>query len=465
MAIEWSRGPGRRLSDWLPFGLIVMLLLAAAIGGGAAYAEAPLVVIVRLAALIVISVALVLMPTSRWRRPGAPVLVFAAMALLIAAQLVPLPPAIWTQLPGRGLIAEVATEVGFPQPWRPLSLTPMATWNSLIACLVPLAAAIAICWLGPRRQMPVLAALILLALGTAMLGMVQFVDASGGRFYIYQPADPGSAVGLFSNRNHQAALLVCLLPLLAALAAEIEARRADLGWVSSIGATILGLAVVPLLLVTGSRSGLLLLPLGGVLAVAVGWPVLRRRLRVRAAQLVVVAGIVTGAALTAWFVHLDRAQSLARLFATDVQAEQRVELVAPLWRMALSYFPFGSGLGSFAAAYRIIEPDSQLNRTWLNHAHNDALELLSDGGLIVVLIAAAALIWWGRRAIVLWRQPAAAEGVTLGRAGTAVSLIILLASLSDYPLRTPLMALIFAIVTGWIAVASSGERIPRQEQN
>ncbi|MBA3880461.1 MAG: hypothetical protein C0500_12180 [Sphingobium sp.] len=461
--MDRSRGRGRRWTDWLPFGLIVMLLLAAAIGGGAAFADAPLVVIVRVAALIVIAVALVLMPGALWRRPTVPILLFAALAALIALQLVPLPPAIWTGLPGRSLIAEVATQVGFAQPWRPLTLTPMATWNSLIACMVPLAAAIATVWLGPRRRLPLLVALIALGLGSAMLGMLQFVDASGGRFYLYQPADPGSAVGLFSNRNHQAAVLVCLLPLFAALAAELEAWRADLGWLASIGATILGLAVVPLLLVTGSRSGLLLLPLGGVLAVAVGWPVLRRRLRVRAAQMVVAAGAVIGASLTAWFVHLNRAQSLARLFATDVQAEQRVELVAPLWQMAMSYFPFGSGFGSFAAVYRIIEPDSQLNRTWLNHAHNDALELLSDGGLVAVLLAGAALIWWGMRAVALWRQPATAEGVTLGRAGTAVSLIILLASLSDYPLRTPLVALIFAIVTCWIAVPSSRQSVPRQE--
>mgnify|MGYP007125385276 CR=1 FL=1 len=66
-------------------------------------------------------------------------LAVAALALTIA-HLVPLPPAIWSQLPGRELVSEIDRAAGLGDVWRPLSLTPGATWNALHAQLVPLAA-------------------------------------------------------------------------------------------------------------------------------------------------------------------------------------------------------------------------------------------------------------------------------------------------------------------------------------
>ena len=54
------------------------------------------------------------------------ILLFLAM-LLVVAQLVPLPPSIWTDLPGRGWIAEGYRALGLALPWLPLSLAPHAT--------------------------------------------------------------------------------------------------------------------------------------------------------------------------------------------------------------------------------------------------------------------------------------------------------------------------------------------------
>jgi hypothetical protein len=50
-----------------------------------------------------------------------------------------------------------------------------------------------------------------------------------------------------------------------------------------------------------------------------------------------------------------------------------------------------------------------------------------------------------------------------------MSLILFLASLVDYPLRTPLMALIFAVICGWLGQfpsesSADGEKAPVDQE-
>ena len=52
-----------------------------------------------------------------------PLILLGALAALMAIQLIPLPPGIWTALPGRERYLEAAAAIGIPQPWRPISLT------------------------------------------------------------------------------------------------------------------------------------------------------------------------------------------------------------------------------------------------------------------------------------------------------------------------------------------------------
>src|SRR3546814_18783044 len=50
------------------------------------------------------------------------------------------------------------------------------------------------------------------------LGLAQVIGPRDGPLYLYEITNNGSAVGLFANRNHQAALLACLFPMLAVYA-------------------------------------------------------------------------------------------------------------------------------------------------------------------------------------------------------------------------------------------------------
>jgi O-antigen ligase len=124
--------------------------------------------------------------------------------------------------------------------------------------------------------------------------------------------------------------------------------------------------------------------------------------------------------------------------------------------MTAQYFPLGSGFGGFDPVFRLHEPDNLLKPTYFNHAHNDFLEVVLDGGLPAGIILAAAALWWARRSVVAWRS------ISIDRLPAAGSMIIFLvgvASVFDYPARTPIIMALLAIAAVWLSGAPEGETI------
>ena len=121
------------------------------------------------------------------------------------------------------------------------------------------------------------------------------------------------------------------------------------------------------------------------------------------------------------------------------------------------YFPAGSGFGGFDTIFRVHEPYALLKPTYFNHAHNDWLEILLDGGLPAALLLVVALGWWLRASIRVWRA-SADSNMLLGRAGSAALLLILIASAVDYPARTPMMMAMIVLASLWLGWAEVPKR-------
>jgi O-antigen ligase len=117
--------------------------------------------------------------------------------------------------------------------------------------------------------------------------------------------------------------------------------------------------------------------------------------------------------------------------------------------------PFGSGFGTFDPVYRIHEPYDRLDQQYLNHAHNDLVELALTAGVPGLVLVGAFLVWFARRCWILNRESRPTPALAPALAGAAVLGILLLASLADYPLRTPLMMMVGAIAAVWTNNASS----------
>ncbi|HYE46158.1 MAG TPA: O-antigen ligase family protein [Caulobacter sp.] len=387
-----------------------------------------------------------------WPRLKAPALLLAGLLVIAAIQLVPLPPELWSRLPGHGASAEALRLAGLEIGWRPLSLTPDLTVGSLLALLPAVAIFLAAVLLRPSQQAWLAAGVVAFALVSLGLGAVQLVDGKDSAFFLYPFANRDNAVGLFANRNHQAALLVTALPFAAAAVAVARARGLPSMplWVALAAVFLL---IVPFVVLLKSRAGVLLLAPSLIASLAILWPPKAlagggqgpSRRGLLALGGVIALGLLIGGALAFGpLVERFAANEEGRLLSGPVAA-----------RAAWDLMPFGSGLGSFKDVYAGVEPLEIMAASYWLHAHNDYLELWLEAGVPALALILLFLVWWARAGFEAWRAPAE-SAQTLARAGAAVVGLLLIHSLVDYPLRTPAMAAVFALACGLMASGARG---------
>jgi O-antigen ligase len=445
-------------SYYLALGAVFLVLLAAF--GGASRADELQQFFVRFAAIAAIAAAAWPPGSSALRDARAPAIGAALIYLLVLVQLVPLPPALWSHMPGRGIYVDVARQTG-GLGWRPWTLSPDLTLNALAALLPATAIGLIALALDFRRRVLLTRLVVAIASASALLGLMQFA-AAGTSLHLFRTTSEASAVGLFANRNHQAVLMACALPLLAA-AASIRMHQVDYSrrhFAIAIGAALLllmGLAS------TGSRMGLLL----GSVGLAAGTGIYlttaplagsrKRNLRICAA-----GGGVTLAALLPVSLLVARSGALARLIAEPVD-QTRAAAWPPMVHAARMFLPFGSGFGTFDPVYRMVEPDSLLSTIYLNEAHNEPLQLAIEGGLPALLLLLLFLVWWALAVVHAVRPRESNVRRALAMAMATATLIMMLSSLVDYPLRTPLLSAIFALACVELVRAKRHADAPRSQ--
>jgi O-antigen ligase len=442
-------------------GLACLLLASALALGGSARPEVASLEVLRPLAVVALGLALLNVRRGHIRHYRVPLAIASLCAALLALQLAPLPAGAASALHGRGLLADIDASTGLGSAWRPLSLWPPATQNALWALLVPLSLLATCIQLGA----PDLSRLLLLALAagasSAIIALLQTIGDPQGPLYFYDVTNFGSAVGLFANRNHQAALLACLIPLTFAAA---RLRKSNAGAPSLVGgrfdprmvAAIVATAfLVPLILVTGSRTGLLMgaIALLSVAAVtnagskpwAPGGVWTSRKAKIALAALAT-------AALVSLSIYLQRDLAIDRLMEAEAGEGMRARILPTMVDMITLHQPWGAGAGAFREVYEANEPTSLLMHFYMNQAHNDWLDVALTGGLPGLAIAAAAICAWLARAATVFKGEAPDDFQALRAAGLTVLLILALASLSDYPARTPALACLIALASVWAAL-------------
>lgn len=431
---------------------LAIFLIAILLFGGSARVDSVGLVIVRTLAIVAIAIALPYWVEERGRdrlqRCRPLLLLLAATAGWMLIQLIPLPAVLWSALPGHGELASRMTAAGVEIGWRPLALSPGRAIHSLLDLLVPLAVVLLVGRTSDQdlRQLPLR---LLAFLGVAaVFGVLQLLGGEGAP-YFHRITNTGAAVGFFANRNHHAVLLALYWPL---LLWYVHGRADRAG---SHAATLLGVlggvAMMLAIMATGSRAGL---AIGGVSFLVTSILLYRMRSAavgtesaakiVRLTLIASIAGTLAGAAAMLLF----GAGFMDRLDQSDVVADLRFAVLPTLNAMIWHYAPFGGGFGSFEAAYKIVEPVNLLSLQYLNHAHNDYLELLIDGGFPALLL----LVGWG---VIVWRAAKRGwqheQSAPTDRIGILVSLMMLAifaaASLVDYPLRTPALAAMATLAT------------------
>lgn len=441
--------------------LLLILLVALWIAGGASRANVPGQMIVRATSTLCLVLFCLTGTTVSDSRARPAMIVLTAAVLIAFLQLVPLPPAIWTAIPGRTPFLAAAQLAGEPQPWRPLAIVPSAALNALLSLIVPVTVLCLMTGID-RREDPLLAkALLAFVLASALAGLLQF---SGGA-----PNNPllngiGEISGNLANHNHFA-LLLAIGCLLAPVWAFQAGRKP--GWRAPVA---LGLVLIfeLMILASGSRAGAAISVVALSFGLLFAWVPLRQALA-RYPRWVFPTLLAGAIALVAFAVVLsivnDRAMSIDRAMTVDVR-DMRSKGLPVVLAMIRDYFPIGAGLGSFDPLFRMHEPFALLKPTYFNHAHDDFLEIVLDTGIVGAFALLTAIGWWLMASLRAWRGTGG-ESPLIARLGSATLLLVLLASIVDYPARTPIVMAVMTIAAVWLGGQSTprrtmtGETLPR----
>jgi O-antigen ligase len=116
----------------------------------------------------------------------------------------------------------------------------------------------------------------------------------------------------------------------------------------------------------------------------------------------------------------------------------------PVWRASLGMVPdypvLGTGLGTFEGAFALYRPP-EVRKLW-NHAHNDWLQSLTEGGVVFFVAVLALLVFALRRR---GRDPATLLALVPVHAGL---LAMAMQSAIDFSLRIPANAALCACLVG-----------------
>jgi len=358
-----------------------------------------------------------------------------ALLALTAFQFLPLPPGIWRHLPGREPIAAGFELASMSAPWLTVSLDPWGTLQSLVWWIPALALFVVFRSQGAAMSRHVITLVAVFAYVSVVIALAQYLGGSG---YFYSITNRGNGVGLFANSNHFGSFMLMALALVAGQ--WIQDRPALMRVSPKLASGYLLIArLAPfafgIFLSNSLACAILLWPvLGGV------WLIYRPQTKL--SWPLVVLGLPMLSIAMVWLLS-------SGVVSNDLMAKSgtvgisRGEFLANGLAMAKSFAPLGSGIGTFREIYPWFEELSVVGTTFVNHAHNDLLELVIETGLPGLVVLGFFLRWYGARLSSLWindreRNPVAiAAAIGIGA--------VLIHCLADYPLRTAAISGLFGL--------------------
>ena len=341
----------------------------------------------------------------------APEACFAGFLLLGLFQVLPLPPDLHRILsPEAARIFDRGLPPGEEGRWRTLSVYPFATKVEILR-LAALAMVFTVFARGLRRSAEARFAVAgFTALGTAAALAAMADQALGGALLSYYPREArfeDRLAGVLVNPNHFAGLMTLTAlagfglyfaiagsdaPEEEASLRSIAARGIQEGANRGPAVAVLTaiLACTAALFLTGSRLGTFSFVVGLTVFAAL-FARGRGAGRALAGLTAVTVLVLAVNALVALDPVLER---WTVFFGGRETAEGRIRAWEAVFAMGQKFLVLGSGLGTFEHVFPAYQP-AALGGTW-DKAHNDFLQLFSDGGLLGSLLAIGLVGSWMR---------------------------------------------------------------------
>lgn len=431
-----------RLRTGIAAGFLILCLMLGGASAAGAFANG----ILQVASVLI----LVLHAWSRGAPPLAaagrwPVFLFLGFAIVAGAHLIPLPPSVWTALPGREIVVRSVALLGLRAGTMPASLDPGATFASMLWLLPPAAMFLVATRLTRDERSNVAKVLLVMAVANITLGALQLFGGNDSPLRFYAVTNANRAVGFFSNANHVATLLLSSLPFAVLFVARaIKSRKEGAREGRAFIYAAVGLFIAIGIAINGSLAGYALLIPVVVASLVLFAKATKARPGVKTLGLGVVAvAFFVGASLLG---PLSKDRFAAKL---DVGSTTGRNISIPTTLAAArDFFPVGSGLGTFRDVYRTYEPKKDVSFIYVNHAHNDHAEVALELGLPGLLFIWGFVVWWLTRSFAVWRGDF--NGAGLARAGSIVVGIVIAHSIVDYPIRTSAIAAVVALAAGFM---------------
>ena len=318
----------------------------------------------------------------------------------------------------------------------------------------------------PHRLNVLVRTIMIFGFGLAILGLMQSFT-SPTKVYWFRELNQSTAFGPFINRHHFAGYmeLTIALPLGLLFAGAVDKEKRLL-YIFVAG--LMGVALV----MTTSRGGIIslvaeVLFLGLVTGI---WKRQSRRRRTKSDRLKAVAqraGLAAAVLVGLFFavLLLGGDFSIYR-FIDTVNTDNPTSGRAHFWAVTMDIiksYPFiGTGLGAFGVVYTQYDTRNGLYR--LEQAHNDYLQVLSDGGIIGAALALAFVV------LLFYLALKRAKSQDDFRRGVALAALsgcfgVLVHSFFDFTLHTPSNALLFLVMAALATLDARVEAPPRKRKH
>jgi O-antigen ligase len=269
----------------------------------------------------------------------------------------------------------------------------------------------------------------------ALFGILQHLTFNGKLYWFREMRFGGIPFGPYVNRNHFAGFAELVIPIALVPLVLGKVRRER-----RFAAVVFALLPIVALFLSASRGGIV------SFAAEIGVLALLLALRRAGGRHVLAGGVVLLLAfmLVSWLgvrQILDRFSSMQSL---EVTGGKRAAMRHDSWRIFRDHPWTGTGLGTLPIVFPAYE--SLYDAKFVNHAHNDYLEMLADTGLIGALCCASflGLLFFASLKQLLDADKSFAAALHLS--GLVACCGFLVHSLVDFNLHMPGNALLFFLM-------------------
>ncbi|WP_095204552.1 O-antigen ligase family protein [Mesorhizobium carmichaelinearum] len=413
-----------RPSEWDKYLLGSVLFTSLLIGGGTAsglYTDTLIEI------MAFISAAVALSRTSTQTTPGSVLWLLFLTAALLILQIVPLPASLFVGLrPGLLLGGPWLTD-----ETRFISVGVGRTIECLLYVVASAAFFLGVMRLRSDQVYGLLPFFFMGAICNGLAGAIQYSLSDNIAIEGLLPFTINA--GLFANRNHFSALLFVSIPFVI----YYGLFRGHL-----LSGAIGLIALLLLLLAAGSRAGVLI----GLAITLVSVIFLSARSSIRGFSVFALFVGLSVYTIGAW-TTID-AKELDSAFGRAEFARTTIDGIEENWVA-------GVGFGNFQKAYQIYEKEGMIFRSYVNHAHNEYLEIAFEGGVIAALLMALYLF-------LLLFAFARIRRDSFQKAAFLSVAFLLVHSLVDYPLRTAALVMTFAYMNAIIFHRGITERMDQK---